>query len=146
MLLVVCVIGCAVSCIKADGHLSTPTNLTVRIPFTSFHHYLVQRTIISLSNNIGQKSHLFRIHIKLSSWRATVLQFSSNTPARTFLALLDQLGQLCLIRVVAKLCRSVALQELSLICYGTLDMLLLLKQRVQMMTNAYLIFLSYFSY
>ncbi|XP_042627933.1 putative ferric-chelate reductase 1 [Cyprinus carpio] len=31
MFLVVCVIGCAVSCIKADGHLSTPTNLTSNI-------------------------------------------------------------------------------------------------------------------
>ncbi|XP_067248762.1 putative ferric-chelate reductase 1 [Chanodichthys erythropterus] len=31
MFLVVCMIGCAVSCIKADGHLSPPTNLTSNI-------------------------------------------------------------------------------------------------------------------
>ncbi|XP_073704110.1 uncharacterized protein [Garra rufa] len=31
MFLVVCVIGCAVSCIKADGNLSTPKNLTSNI-------------------------------------------------------------------------------------------------------------------
>lgn len=51
MFLVVCVIGFAVSFIEAATPVnsinqSTPTNLTVRIPFTSFHNYLVQITII----------------------------------------------------------------------------------------------------
>jgi len=40
----VCVIGCAVSFIKAESNISTPTNVTVRIPFTPFHNYLVQIT------------------------------------------------------------------------------------------------------
>jgi len=41
MFLVVCVIGCAVSFIKAEGSISTPTTLTVRIPFTPLHSHLV---------------------------------------------------------------------------------------------------------
>jgi len=56
--------------------------------------------------------------LKLNSWRTTALR--SLAPTHTCLEVsidpedLDYLDQVCLIRVGAKLCRAMALQELSL--------------------------------
>ncbi len=66
-------------------------------------------TLYIYINNIG---------LKLNSWRATALH--SLAPIHTRLEVssdseeLDYLDQVCLNRVGAKLCRAVALQELSL--------------------------------
>ncbi len=65
--------------------------------------------------------HFFIVYgsgLKLDSWRATTLQSLASTSSKSEVSWdtedLDYLDQVCLIRVGVKLCRAVALQELSL--------------------------------